>query len=399
MTILGDDLTMSTDYSTARRARGGNAADLAAGLQEARRRTLDLLEAYAAKLGDALSIPYSPQLNPPRWEVGHVAWFHDLWIARNPQRHLGLAADPECARPPGRLADADTLYNSSLVKHTARWHLALPDLAATRNYLAASLGETLALLAHEPEDADHLYFYRLSLFHEDMHAEAATYMAQALDIPLPAHLRPWERSLPAAIDIALPATRWRLGHDADAFAFDNELLAHDVAVDAFAIDSVAVTWRRFLPAVEAGAVTMPRYLRQENGQWQALRFGSWEPLNLDAAAVHVTWDEAQSWCAWAGRRLPTEAEWEHAVLSASTFSWGDVWEWTSSRFAPFKGFVAHPYRDYSRFGFEEHRYVLKGASRATDLRMAHPKYRNYFTAERNDIHAGFRSCAQSDASR
>ncbi len=164
-------------------------------------------------------------------------------------------------------------------------------------------------------------------------------------------------------------------------------------LDDFAIDNVAVSWRRFLPAIEAGAVTLPRYLRQENGAWQALRYGAWEALNLDAAALHLTWDEAQAWCAWAGRRLPTEAEWECAALTQPGFDWGDAWEWTASRFAPFEGFVAHPYRDYSRFGFEEHRYVLKGASRATSPRMAHPRYRNYFTVERNDIHTGFRSCA------
>jgi formylglycine-generating enzyme required for sulfatase activity len=238
-----------------------------------------------------------------------------------------------------------------------------------------------------------LYFYRLALFHEDMHAEAGTYMAQALGIPLPAHLRPWQRPLPEARDLALPATSWRLGHDGAGFAFDNELPAHAAPVAAFAIDSVAVTWRRFLPAVAAGAASLPRYLRQQDDGWQAWRFGVWAPLDLDTAAVHLTWDEAQAWCAWAGRRLPTEAEWEYAALTAPDFQWGDAWEWTASRFAPFPGFTAHPYRDYSRFGFEEHRYVLKGASRATDPRMAHPRYRNYFTVERNDIHGGFRSCA------
>ena len=384
---------MSAEYSAAIQARGGDAAYLATGLQDARRRTLGLLDACAAALGDTLRIPYSTQFNPPLWEVGHVAWFHDLWIARNPQRQRGEAADPDCTRPEGRLAGADALYNSSVVPHATRWDLPLPPLAATREYLAASLAETLTLLASEPQTPEHLYFYRLSLFHEDMHAEAGAYMAQALDIPLPAQLRPWERPLPAARELAVAATHWRLGYHGTSFAFDNELVAHEVTLRPFSIDSSVVSWRRFLPAVEAGAVAAPRYLRRTESGWQARRYGAWESVNPDAAALHVTWDEAQAWCEWAGRRLPTEAEWECAAMTQRGFEWGDAWEWTSSRFAPFAGFIAHPYRDYSRFGFEEHRYVLKGASRATDPRMAHPKYRNYFTPERNDVHTGFRSCA------
>lgn len=384
---------MATDYSIARRAREGDAAVLADGLQAARRRTLELLDAYVAKLGPQLTVPFSTELNPPRWEVGHVAWFYDFWLARNRHRHLGLACPPEHARSEGRLPGADALYNSSAVAHSTRWGLPLPDLAATRAYLAAGLDESLALLKRTSGTPAELYFHRLSLFHEDMHAEAATYMAQALDIPLPPQLRPWERRLPPATDLRLAATTWRLGYQGPGFAFDNELIAHDLELAAFAIDSVPVSWRRFLPAVEAGAVATPRYLRRADGAWQAWRFGSWENLDPDAAAVHLTWHEATAWCRWAGRRLPSEAEWECAAMTAPEFGWGDVWEWTASRFAPFAGFVAHPYRDYSRFGFEEYRYVLKGASRATDARMAHPRYRNFFTPERADIHAGFRSCA------
>lgn len=384
---------MAADHSVAQLAREGDAAFLAAALQDARRRTLGLLDAYVAALGPELRVPYSTQLNPPLWEAGHVAWFHDFWIARNAQRGRGLACDPGHARPPSRLPGADALYDSSRVAHATRWDLPLPDLAATRGYLEAGLAETLALLARAPESDDGLYLFRLSLFHEDMHAEAATYMAQALGIALPAHLRPWQRPLPPPREVAVPATRWRLGHEGPGFAFDNELPAHDVELAPFAIDSVAVSWRRFLPAVEAGAVAPPPTLRQAGGGWQALRFGNWEALELDAAAVHLNWFDAEAWCRWAGRRLPTEAEWECAARAAPDFSWGEAWEWTSSRFAPFAGFVAHPYRDYSRFGFEEQRYVLKGASRATDPRMAHPKYRNFFPPERRDIHAGFRSCA------
>lgn len=384
---------MSTDYSIAHRTREGDAAFLAAGIQAARRRTLELLDAYVTALGPELAVPFSTELNPPRWEAGHVAWFYDFWLARNRQRHLGPACDPGHSRPDGRLPGADALYDSGAVAHSTRWGLPLPDLAATRAYLAASLDETLALLKQAAETPAGLYFHRLSLFHEDMHAEAAIYMAQALGIPLPPQLRPWERRLPPAADLRLPATVWRLGYDGPGFAFDNELPAHDVELAPFAIDGEPVSWRRFLPAVAAGAVATPRYLRRAGDAWQALRFGNWEGLDLDTAAVHLSWGEAEAWCRWAGRRLPSEAEWECAAASAPGFAWGDVWEWTATCFAPFAGFAAHPYRDYSRFGFEERRYVLKGASRATDARLAHPKYRNFFTPERADIHAGFRSCA------
>lgn len=384
---------MVTDYSIARHAREGDAASLAIALQEARRRTLGLLDAYVDKLGPDLVVPYLKEINPPRWEAGHIAWFHDFWLARNRQRNLGLDCDPGHPRPEGRLPGADALFDSSNVAHATRWELPLPDLAATRAYLADSLDETLALLGGAPETPDGLYFYRLSLFHEDMHAEALTYTAQTLAIPLPGHLWPWERRLPPAADLPIAGSIWPLGYQGPGFAFDNELSVQDVELPAFAIDRAPVSWRRFLPAVEAGAVAAPNYLRQADGAWQALRFGNWEALDLDAAAVHLTWHEALAWCRWAGRRLPAEAEWECAAMSAPDFIWGDVWEWTASRFAPFPGFVPHPYRDYSRFGFEEHRYVLKGASRATNPRLAHPKYRNFFPPERADIHTGFRSCA------
>jgi EgtB-related family protein len=122
-------------------------------------------------------------------------------------------------------------------------------------------------------------------------------------------------------------------------------------------------------------------------------FGLWKPLNLQACAVHISLAEAQDYCAWAGRRLPTEAEWELAASSstAKDFEWGHVWEWTSSTFSPYPGFVAHPYLDYSEPWFGT-RQVLRGACQATQPMMKNIKYRNYFTPERTDIYAGFRTC-------
>jgi gamma-glutamyl hercynylcysteine S-oxide synthase len=401
----------STHSDPAVPVREGGRAEAAAALTDIRTRTLALLDAYAAALGPELRVPYSAQLNPPRWEAGHVGWFQDFWLARNRQRERGVDCEPDHARPEGRLPGADALYNSSLVAHATRWSLPLPDLQATRDYLAAGLAESLALLEDCPETPTGLYFHRLAQMHEAMHAEAATYMAQALDIALPSALRPAETPLPRPAELLLGEGPWMLGYAGSGFAFDNEVPAHEVAVQAFAIDAHPVRWAEFLPFVEAGAyadpglwsaegrtwlqatgLQAPRYLRIAGGGWEARRYGAWEAIDAAAPAVHLSWFEADAWCRWAGRRLPTEAEWEAAAHRSAGFAWGEVWEWTASRFVPFEGFCPHPYRDYSAPWFHE-RYVLKGASRATDPTMAHRRYRNFFTPERNDVHAGFRSCA------
>jgi EgtB-related family protein len=130
--------------------------------------------------------------------------------------------------------------------------------------------------------------------------------------------------------------------------------------------------------------------------WRRQQFGQWLAVDPALPAMHLSHHEALAWCRWAGRRLPSEAEWEHAAVAArdtgGPFDWGQVWEWTASGFMPYPGFNAHPYRDYSAPWFDG-RPVLRGGSFATAPRMKHPRYRNYFTAERNDLFAGFRSCA------
>jgi ergothioneine biosynthesis protein EgtB len=393
-------------------ARCGDPIELGAALLASRRDTLATFAACERAL-PGLQVPLRAELNPPLWELGHVGWFQEFWVARNPVRYEGARADPQVARPPGLGLDADALYNSSLVAHDARWRLPLPDARTARAELALQLEATLALLERTDGGDDALYFFRLALLHEDMHHEAALYMAQGLGIAID-DARWQARPLPEpAAPIVLGPATWSLGSDAAAgFAFDNELGRHRIDIAASHIDAQALRWAEYLPFVEAGgyedprlwsdvgrawlAKTQargPRYLRRADGAWQQWRHGDWRTLDRREVACHLTFHEAEAWCRWAGRRLPTEAEWERAALTRpDSFRWGDAWEWTASAFAPYPGFTPHPYRDYSAPWFDG-RPVLRGGSFMTQPRMRHPRYRNFFQAHRNDVPAGFRTCA------
>ena len=377
-------------------ARHADARALHQALRDSRQRTLRLFDAYLRALGPTLTVPQRPELNPPLWELGHIGWFADWWLQRNPQHQHGTQADPDAARTPTRQArrgiDGDALYNSSQVPHASRWSLPLPSVQHTLDDLQAQLSDTLALLDHTPHTDQGLYFHRLVLFHEDMHAEAAVYMAQALGFDPGddlSHALFAPHNAPTQLTMA--DSQVTLGQPPGGFAFDNELQAANAQVPAFTIDSHPLRWAEVLPCIEAGAMPVPPCVRASGSGWQVQRWGQWQALDPHTTACHLSAHDAQAWCRWAGRRLPTEAEW----LAASThpsFVWGTVWEWTSSPFAPFAGFVPHPYRDYSQPWFDG-RPVLKGASAATHPRMRHHQYRNYFTPERNDIFAGLRTVA------
>lgn len=416
-------------------ARFANAEQLALLLQETRQRTLSLLEDYVDALGPACLVPQESELNPPLWELCHVGWFQDWWLSRNPHWKLGTQCPTLMDRLPSRLADSDWRLDSSLIAHERRWDLGLPDLTGTRLYLAESLAENLALLAQlDPIRAtdQELYFFRLSLFHEQMHNEAAVFMAKVLNISLRSEVSgEWQvaslnqrgaaTQVLARQQLSFAASEWTLGWSGAGFAFDNELPCRVVALDCFEMDSQPVSWHQYLEFAKATSHPLPPRIQFKDGQWwdtwakrgpksNDTRWAGQTLLNLDAAASNVSWDDAQSYCAWAGRRLPTEAEWEYAAelnaaeLNAAELSaaqnaprmvWGEVWEWTENTFLPYCGntsnFEMHPYQDYSKPWFHD-RKVLKGGSWATSIHMKHPKYRNFFQPDRRDVLSGFRTC-------
>ena len=407
--------------STDMRQAGRDLLSLA--LMDARNHTLFLIGEYQKAMdAQGVDFPCLPELNPPLWELGHIGWFQERWVGRNLQRHQGPRADPLATPLASVQPQADFWWDSSRMPHDRRWALVMPPLADIKSYLLSTLESTLELLAKTPDEDDALYFYRLALFHEDMHGEAFVYMAQTLGLhlklPLPA---PGLQREP----LWLPATRWRLGLDAgQGYTFDNERPVHEVAVPEFEIDAQPVSWTQYVEFVADGGYDRPELwlpagwdwlqeqarsegrraprhveqigLARAGGQggvlqrWfgQTVRLAGWSPV------MHLSWWEADAWCRWAGRRLPTEVEWEVAAHQAAArgFRWGDVWEWTASSFHGYPGFQADPYRDYSEPWFGTHK-VLRGASLATRRRMKSPKYRNYYLPERDDIFCGFRSCA------
>jgi iron(II)-dependent oxidoreductase len=331
--------------------------------------------------GERLLGPKLAIVNPPLWELGHVAWFQERWCLRTVRGGAPVESI---------LDGADALYDSSTVAHGTRWDLPLPGLEETRRYLANVLERVRERLAREPENPALRYYAQLSLFHEDMHAEALHYTRQTLAYPDPAEESP--PPLGGRGDEAFDGGRLTRGaRPGEGFAFDNEKWAHDVEVAPFRIARSVVSNADFLAYVEEGGGTPPRYWKKEDGAWRQRRFERWVPIAPGEPVVHVSAHEAEGFCRWAGRRLPTEAEWELAARSGRLAP-GGVWEWTASAFLPYPGFSADPYEDYSRPWFGTHR-VLRGASFSTPQRLVRPSFRNFYTPERADVFCGLRTCA------
>jgi iron(II)-dependent oxidoreductase len=320
---------------------------LSLALMDARNHTLQLLAGFEQALGPQLRMTPTAEAVPPLWLAGHLAWLAEYWIARNPQRGLG----PRCPRDAVRIGSvepqADEWFDPSLAPPGDRWQLELPQLGSLKAYLLDTLETTLELLDGTPDADDPLYFYRMALFHEDLRGEELVRMAQAAGIALRVDLPQGGAARPP---LALPATHWTLGWPDRSFALDVERGCETLQVPGFEIDAQPVSWSQYVEFIGDGGYDRQELWHPEGWAWlqrEADRDGRRAPRHVEQIgvasgavlqtlfgqprriggsqpAMHVSWWEADAWARWAGRRLPTEAEWEIAALQAARrgFRWG-----------------------------------------------------------------------------
>lgn len=386
---------------------------LSLALMEARNRLLRAHAAFAA-IDTPGRAPFNGAIgmDPPTWTLGHAGWYQEAWTSRNVQRHRGRAADPQAARLASIDPGVDAWFDPRQVPPAARWILDIPPAPIVQSYLADTLEITLELLEGSAEHDDSLYFFRRVLLQEDQQCEALAVLAQTAGVA-----GPWTAMAPRAFApreaLWVPATRWQLGESGTGFHLDNEAPAQTVEVPAFEIDAQPVTWAQYAEFIDDGGYDeprwwpgeawrwvqeggrrVPRHVEQIGGSVLQHRFGRLTRVPLEQPVSHVSWYEARAWCLWAGRRLPSEVEWEVAActLARRGFTFGDVWEWTLNRFEPYTGYVADPDHAYSQAGFGRCR-VLRGGSFASSGRLRHPKLRHFAAPSQDAGFFGFRSCA------
>ncbi|WP_189083099.1 ergothioneine biosynthesis protein EgtB [Mangrovihabitans endophyticus] len=418
----------------------------AAQLERARARTTVLTDA----VDDAdLIRQHSPLMSPLVWDLAHVGNQEELWLVRD----VG-------GREPLR-QDIDKLYDA--FRHPRRDRPALPLLgpAEARAYVHEVRDKALDVLDRVRLDERRLvadgFAFGMIVQHEQQHDETMLATHQLRNGPAVLHApAPPQTRVPVTGEVLVPGGPFTMGTDTEAWALDNERPAHTVDVAAFAIDAAPVTNSRYAEFIADGGYDDPRWWsergwthRQKAGLdaplhwhrdgdgWAYTRFGRTEPVIGDEPVVHVCFFEAQAYAAWAGKRLPTEAEWEKAARfdpatgRSRRYPWGDddptprhanlgqrhlapapvgaypdgasplgvhqligdVWEWVDSGFHGYPGFTVFPYAEYSQVFFGGDYRMLRGGSFGTDAAACRGTFRNWDHPIRRQIFSGFR-CAR-----
>ncbi|GGP35815.1 ergothioneine biosynthesis protein EgtB [Streptomyces abikoensis] len=399
---------------------------------------------------------HSPLMSPLVWDLAHIGNQEELWLLR-------AVAGQEALRP-----ELDPVYDAFEHPRAERPSLPLLPPREAHAYAADVRGRVLDVLERAPVEGGGpllagSFAFGMIAQHEQQHDETMLITHQlragpaALTAPEPPSAAPDAALLPA--EVLVEGGPFTMGTSTEPWALDNERPAHPRLVASFFIDTLPVSNGAYLRFVEDGGYADPRwwrpegweqvrrhslvaplFWRREGGAWLRRRFGVTEPVPPDEPVLHVSWYEAAAYAAWAGRRLPTEAEWEKAARHdpasgrSRRYPWGDddptpehanlgqrhlrpapvgayargasplgvrqligdVWEWTASDFLPYPGFRAFPYREYSEVFFGDGLKVLRGGSFAVDPVACRGTFRNWDLPVRRQIFSGFRTARDAE---
>jgi len=371
---------------------------------------------------EELNRQYTPILSPLAWDLGHIANFEELWLVQTIGGREPLDGDL------GRLYDA--------IENPRATRDELPILRGDecRAYMEEVRKRTLDVFEDVDLSADAPdpilrdgFVYELILAHEHQHNETMLQLLQMVDGYEPVAFDPRPAAEPVAQGpemVRVDGGAHEIGAGPAGFAYDNERPRHEVELAPFWIDATPVTNAAFAAFVADTGSEPPFYWERDGDGWVATIFGRREPVDPAKPVTHVDWHQADAYARWAGKRLPTEFEWEAAAAGAradranldhlafgcapagaygdaasdcgALQMLGDVWEWTASEFEPYPGFEAFPYEEYSDVFYGDGYKVLRGGAWATRRSVIRPTFRNWDLAERRQIFSGFR-CAKDDA--
>ncbi|MGY6653190.1 ergothioneine biosynthesis protein EgtB [Amycolatopsis sp. TRM77291] len=441
---------MSVESTETNPLRALSPQDLRAHAAEALTRARERSVALTDVDDEDLVRQHSKLMSPLVWDLAHIGSQEELWLVRD-------VGGREALRP-----DIDDIYDA--FQHARADRPALPLLGPeeARKYVREVREKSFDILETVPlqgrrltEDA---FAFGMITQHEQQHDETmlATHQLRKGDPVLHAPAPPPSRSGPLPPEVFVPGGVFTMGTSAEPWALDNERPAHEVAVEAFFIDTTPVTCGAYAEFLDSGGyedpkwwsergwayrsehgIQAPRFWKREQDGWWRTRFGVYEKVPAAEPVVHVSFHEAEAYAAWAGRRLPTEPEWEKAARfdpatgRSRRFPWGDeeptpdhanlgqrhlrpaevgaypagvsplgvhqligdVWEWTSSGFEAYPGFAAFPYKEYSEVFFGGDYRILRGGSFGTDAAAIRGTFRNWDHPIRRQIFSGFR-CAR-----
>ncbi|WP_329267962.1 ergothioneine biosynthesis protein EgtB [Streptomyces sp. NBC_01451] len=403
-----------------------------------------------------LTAQHSPLMSPLVWDLAHIGNQEELWLLR-------AVAGREAMRP-----EIDGLYDAFEHSRAERPSLPLLPPAEARQYAAEVRGRALDVLesaAFEGTGArltEAGFAFGMIAQHEQQHDETMLITHQLRKGPAVLHAPDPEPAPPftGPAEVLVPGGPFTMGTSTEPWSLDNERPAHRREVAPFLIDTTPVTNAAYQAFIADGGYDDPRWWTpdgwahvrrhalyaplfwfRDGGQWLRRRFGVTEVVPPEEPVVHVCWYEADAYARWAGRRLPTEAEWEKAARHdpasgrSTRYPWGDadpapehanlgqrhlrpapagsypagesplgvrqligdVWEWTSSDFLPYPGFSMFPYKEYSEVFFGPEYKVLRGGSFAVDAVACRGTFRNWDYPIRRQIFSGFRTARNPEA--